>query len=119
MDSQMDKVCAVVPTTAWGGKYGCLVLVLTDTPYQIATNIQISTDKSGDSAPISQALTPKSTPTYIEAAKESHKRDDTAYKIQEATKRYDVDMIVAEMDPQYTAQLEKYYVTNETVNTTL
>ena len=65
----------------------------------------------------SQALTPTSTPKGAEAAKENHAKDDTAYKIQEATKRYSVDMIAAAMDTQYTTQLDKEYVgfTNETI----
>ena len=77
MDSQMDKVCAATPTTAWGGKHGCLTMVLTDAPYQLATNTQISTDKVGEAAPISQALTSTSTSTLkdIEAAKETHAKD--------------------------------------------
>ena len=107
MDSKMVKVCATVPTTAWVGKHGCLALVLTDAPYQIATNVQISTNKVGEAASISQALTPASTPKYIEATMKNHARDDNSYKIQEATKRYGLDMIVAVMDPQYTAQLDK------------
>ena len=107
MDLKMAKVCAAVPTTAWGGKHGCLALVQTDASYQIATNIQISTNKVGEAAPISQALTPVSTPKYIESTKEKHARYDTSYKIQEATKRYGLDIIVAVMDPQYTAQIEK------------
>ena len=100
MDLQMAKVGAAVLTTAWGGKHGCLVLVLTDTPYQTATNIQISTNEVQEDAPVSQAITPTSILKDIEDAKETHTKDDTALKIQEVTKRYGVDMIIAAMDPQ-------------------
>ena len=38
-------------------------------------------DEVGEAELISQAITPTSTPKGIEAAKETHAKDDTAYKI--------------------------------------
>ena len=122
MDNQMAKICAAVPSTAWGGKHGNLALTLDRNNYQGATRDFNATVNQLDSpAAVSAGLGLNATEKETQIARETFDVDDIAYKNQEAVNKCGVEMIVVHMDAKYTAMLDEEYfvIMNQTIKTTL
>ena len=122
MDNQMAKICATVPSTAWGGRHGNLSLTLDRQSYRGATpDVKAIVDRLDPPAAVSAGLGLNATEQETKIARETFAINDIAYKTQEAVDKCGVEMIVAHMDAQYTAILDEGYVgfMTQTIKTTL
>ena len=122
MYNKMAKICAAVPPTAWGGIHGNLALTLNRQSYQGATrDLNAISDRLDPPAAVSAGLGLNATEQENQIARETFAVDDIAYKTQEAVDKCGIEMIVAHIDAQYTAMLDKEYVgfINQAIKTTL
>ena len=110
MTEQTAEITAAIRTTAYGGKHGCLALVLGATDYCVVMGNSLSSTNLLEKWKGTVAsLTTQATPFNILTAKERSQADKKEYKIQEAVNKIGVELIIKCIEPQCTKEKDEEY----------